>query len=452
VRPASTPAGSLAESIPPSARKLLSELGVLGAVEQAGFQPNGGNTVWWADNGVRSEAFGDGDQGFHVDREGLENVLVAAAESVGVRVYDRATARSAKEGDGGWSIYCEAEGRQRLELRTPWVLDATGRHGLVARREGREPDRSTTTLALVRRYRLSDGGDAATATHTLVESYLDGWAWSVPLDHEVRCFTAMVDQRHQTLEGVDVAGMLDAELVKTRELAGVLAGSHPVGAAWACPASLYTARRFGRPGLLLVGDAGSFIDPLSSYGVKKALSSGWLAGVTAHTALIDSAMTQASVGFFDRRERDVYRSYRRVSARFFEEAARAYDHPYWITRAEAARAAGGGEPDDADVDPDRISPLPVPEADVRAAFDAIRSRERLDAIPGPTLRTLERPGIEGQRIVLADHVASDTYPEGLRFVRGVDLRRLVEIAPQHGDVPESWSAYNGVGGPGCPPP
>ena len=37
VRPTNTPAGALAESIPPSARRLLSELGVLKATDAAGF-------------------------------------------------------------------------------------------------------------------------------------------------------------------------------------------------------------------------------------------------------------------------------------------------------------------------------------------------------------------------------------------------------------------------------
>ena len=89
----------------------------------------------------------------------------------------------------------------------------------------------------------------------------------------------------------------------------------------------------------------------------------------------------------------------------------------------------------------------VPEDDVRAAFDVIRAREHLDAVTGPTLRTFERPAIDGHRIVLQDHLASDAYPQGMRFVHTVDLRRLVEQAPRHQDVPDAWSAYNGVATP-----
>ena len=51
VCPPSPPAGQLAESVPPSARLLLSELGVLDAVEAAGFYaPCGGRTPMHAAN------------------------------------------------------------------------------------------------------------------------------------------------------------------------------------------------------------------------------------------------------------------------------------------------------------------------------------------------------------------------------------------------------------------
>jgi len=431
--------------VPPSARKLLSELGVLEAVEQAGFHPNEGNTVWWAGGPVRSETFADDDRGFHVDRAGLERVLGEAAETFGVRVH-AATARAAEEEEGAWTVRCDGPDGTARSLRAPWVLDATGRHGLLARREGRQADRGTTTLALVRRFTRDDAWDGAQGTHTLVESYEDGWAWSVPLDARTRCVTAMVDQRHADLEGVDVSAMLDAELAKTRQLSEPLEGARPAGDAWACPASLYTASRFGRPGLLLVGDAGSFIDPLSSYGVKKALSSGWLAGVVAHTALVDPPMTRTAVELFDARERAVYESYRRVSARFFEEAAAAYGHAYWTARAEAARTAGTAA-DPSVADPDDPWTSALPEAEVRAAFDAIRSRERLAAERGPSVRPLERPAIHGHRVVLQPHLATDRCPHGMRWVRGVDLEALVAVAPSHAEVPDGWSAYNGVAAP-----
>jgi flavin-dependent dehydrogenase len=444
VRPAVPPGAALAESIPPSARRLLSELGVLDTVERAGFQRNLGNTVWWGGGEARTETFRDGESGFHVDRVSWERTLSAAARDAGVTVYDGAAARGTTEGADGWEVRCAAAG-DRLELRAPWVLDATGRRGVVAIKEGRERDRSTTTVALLRRWRRAGGFEGADPSHTLVESYRDGWVWSVPLAPDVRCLTAMVDHRHAELSAAKLGARLDAELDKARHVGALRAGAEPLGPAWACSTSLYTARRFGRRGLLLVGDAGSFIDPLSSFGVKKALSSGWLAAVTVHTALVDAPMADMAVGFFDRRERDVYRSYRRLSADFFEEGARAHGHPYWTERARAARAVAAGQ--GAPSDPDAADAPGLSTEEVRRALDEMRARDRLGAVRGSTLRLVRRPAIVGHRIVLEDHLASDRVPEGLRYVRGVDLRRVVEVAPLHEEVPDGWGAYNG----GAPP-
>jgi len=448
VRPSTPPAGALAESVPPSTRKLLADLGLLHDMERAGFHPNGGNTVWWAGGQGRVEAFPDGGHGFHVDRAGLERIMASAARAAGVRVHD-ATVRAAAESPEGWIVRCRAEGGPDLEIRTPWVLDATGRSGVVARGLGREHDRDTATLALVRRWRRKEGFRDVEATHTLVESYASGWAWSVPLDPEVRCLTAMVDRRHADLSGSDLNAALDAELDKAPRIGALRSGAVPVGPAWACPASLYTASRFAWPGILLVGDSGSFIDPLSSFGVKKALSSGWLAGIVVHTALDDPGMTETATKFFDERERDVYRKYRARSADFFEACAKTYRHEYWTTRARSSRI--GGDSASHTAEPDLLDEDGVPASEAKQALDVIRARPGLDAEPGSSIRIVERPTVVGHRIVLAEHLASDRLPHGLRWVRNVDLRRLVEVAPAHAEVPTGWAAYN-EGAPAVPLP
>ena len=455
VRPSRTPAGPLAESVPPSARRVLDEIGALPVLEGAGLHPNRGNSVWWADHEPRHEVFADDAAGFHTDRQTLESILVSVAESAGVRVYTGHSARKAHESADGWRITCEGPDGA-VTLTAPWVVDATGRHGFLARNEGRESDRDTTTLALVRRFRRPGGWPADEADLTLVESYDAGWAWSVPVDAETRCFTAMIDQRRVDLAGDDLDAHLAHELSGTRHIGSQLEGAEPVGQAWACPASLYSAKRYGRRGLLLAGDAGSFIDPLSSFGVKKALSSGWLAGIVAHSSLVDPAIEAVAIDFFDQREREVYRRYREASAEFFESAASAHGSGYWSERARAARAAAdrsrdehaaAGRREAGTIDHIDLFGAEVPEAEVRAAFDRIRELDGLSAVPGTTLRTFERPGIDGYRIVLQDHLATDAWPDGIRYVRGVDLRTLLGVAPRFREVPDGWSEYNGLAAP-----
>ena len=94
--------------------------------------------------------------------------------------------------------------------------------------------------------------------------------------------------------------MYRAELDKATNMRGLLEGAQLSGAPWGCDASLYSAHRYAGNGFLLVGDAASFIDPLSSFGVKKALASAWLAAIVVNTSLGNPAMGAVASEFFDR--------------------------------------------------------------------------------------------------------------------------------------------------------
>src|SRR6185437_13418244 len=96
------------------------------------------------------------------------------------------------------------------------------------------------------------------------------------------------------------------EIARVHGIARRLAGAIQLSAARACAASIYDAERAADSGLVLVGDAASFIEPLSSAGVQKAMASAWRATVVANTCLRHAGMTSAALDFYVRREREVY--------------------------------------------------------------------------------------------------------------------------------------------------
>ena len=49
--------------------------------------------------------------------------------------------------------------------------------------------------------------------------------------------------------------------------------------------------------------------------------------------------------------------------------------------------------------------------------------------------------MRGRRIVLDEHLASPALPDGVRFLRDVDLPPLVEMAPGFDQVPDLYQAY-----------
>jgi len=173
------------------------------------------------------------------------------------------------------------------------VLDCSGRAGVVARRFRRvQPGHRTHALVGVWE---RDTWDLPDDTHTVVETFEDGWAWSVPVSATVRHVGVMVGQ----------GAPYRAAVEKTAALRQRLEGA-TLRHDWACDASLYYSEAYAGAQFFLVGDAGSFIDPLSSFGVKKALASAWLAAVAAHTSLLDSGRQTVARDFFSNWERGVY--------------------------------------------------------------------------------------------------------------------------------------------------
>src|SRR5438309_1660710 len=112
-------------------------------------------------------------------------------------------------------------------------------------------------------------------------------------------------RRPRAPTGRELEAAYRGEIAKTVEMRRLLAGAGLLRV-FACDASLYSSRAYAGPRFLLAGDAASFIDPLSSFGVKKALASAWMAAVTAHTCLLHPDRRPVAVDFFSNWERQVY--------------------------------------------------------------------------------------------------------------------------------------------------
>src|SRR5262249_33718078 len=135
---------------------------------------------------------------------------------------------------------------------------------------------------------------------------------------------------------------------------------------WACDATTYSSSRYAGPQYLLVGDAGSFVDPLSSFGVKKALASAWVAATVVNTCLTHPELERQALDFYTAGERDLYAQHASQSRTFAREAAARYPDAFWIERASAAV--------DEPVRPlERYRP-----SDVQAALRDIQSREDVE--------------------------------------------------------------------------
>lgn len=442
-----------AESLPPSCRKPLGLVGLLQAVEAAGFLETAGNSAAWETGTLRSTPFG-GPTGFQVERTRLDAVMQEAARAAGAEVLAAASAREVEVAGDGAVVRWAAPGAAG-RLRARWVIDASGRAGVLARRGHRLRFAGPATTAILGEWRGHRPADVP-PDHTVVEAYPGGWVWSVPLSADRHHVAVMVDPAVTPIRGAPLGRVYREELARTRHLARILEGHDLVLAPWARTATPYAARRYAGERSLLVGDAASFIDPLSSFGVKKALASGWLGAVATHTALIAPDRAAAARALFEERERIAVEHFAALAASFYRAAAGRFDGAFWTRRtrgngvppredgSDAADRAFGSDHAaglaESSGFPDNLRG-PAAEARIRQALAAIRAAPSLRMRPAPGLRRERRPTVRGREVVVEEHLFSPALSAGIRFIGPVELPLLLDLLADECGVPALYEAY-----------
>lgn len=421
----------IAETLPPSTRKVMAAVGILDAVENSGACRNVGNAVWWGGGEGRIEDFRAPDDGLGLQiwRPDFDRLLAAEAVAAGVTWKTGNVSDVHFADDRVETAVVDRAGRVE-RLVSSFVVDASGR-SCVLGRPSRQPIPGRRTHAWIGCWSQPSSIVPAGDTRTLVETTDDGWVWSVPVSVGERCVTVMVDpERTRFAATGSLERRYRAELAKATHIGALLAGA-TLQRVWGCDASLYETADLGGPRHLLVGDAASFIDPLSSFGVKKALTSAWMGAAVAHTCVIDPSMESPARELFAAREREAFTSSVRLSADYARQAAAHHDTAFWHARCQV--------PDAFRVE--ATTAAPVAEGEVAKAFADLRSRPAVSLRPAAGVRFEWQAAFHQDRVALERAISAGAFARPLRFIENVDLTCLVEIATRHSQVGDLFAGY-----------
>lgn len=421
------PRHQIGESLTPSILPLLDFLDVRDEVEAAGFLRMSGHSVCWGSATPRTAHYSPDQQrqGFQSVRAAFDHILLDRARRAGVRVLEGRPVQDVTT-DGAHTVSVRYAPDERI--RAAFCVDATGHAGVCARHGLRQRDTVFQTLALTGYWRPATGPAGHDFANTLLEAYPNGMVWSVPLHTGLRNVTLLIDwQRGEPLKRGGLRKFYVDELGAAAYVSSFLTQARLVAGPHVFDASLYTARRFATRRSLLVGDAGLFIDPLSSEGVHKAMASAVSAAVVINTILQRPGMREQAAALYDTGQRETYDSHYRQSARYYAEEFRWPQHPFWQRRRRVPP-------------PDRDAPqAPVGDAAVHfSPFDA-RPVTALGVSSDVVVR--EQPVIEGVYVELRPVVVAPRYPRGLRFLSGVNVPRLLECVRARRTVPDILEAY-----------
>jgi flavin-dependent dehydrogenase len=285
--------------------------------------PETGRTMWWESDEPVIEDYAGPQRRCQIERTELDRILLDNARKAGVHVLRNTHAPS-------FDLSSSRVTHDSGTTEARFIVDATGRTGLLVRQIRRFWDDRYTTIGVCRILRGADlqGVDP---NHTLVEAFDTGWGWSVPFADGLRYVCLMVDAMDAR---TGVEGAYKGALEGAVHLRKMFRNARPEGPVFGRDASLYYAERYAGRNWILIGDAASFSDPVASFGLERALRSAQAGAATVHACLSDTSAAEAEADRYDAAQRRAYLELQNEAKRRFAQAAGRFPGaPFWETRA-----------------------------------------------------------------------------------------------------------------------
>jgi flavin-dependent dehydrogenase len=229
-------------------------------------------------------------QTWQVLRSEFDQLLMENARSKGAEVLEEMTVTSLLR-DGDRVAGARARDKQGVEreFRASITLDCTGKEAFAAvRNQWRVKDPYLNKVAVWTYYqgaKRDAGLDEGATTVAFVPE--KGWFWYIPQHNDMVSVGVVADGKYLSRDGVRTPeGIFHREIQQNAWINGYLAGGKQVGPYYITSEFSFHSRHCGCEGLLLVGDAFCFLDPVFSSGVMLALKSGVMAADAVHEAIV----------------------------------------------------------------------------------------------------------------------------------------------------------------------
>lgn len=287
---------TIGESLIPFCWDALDRLGLVDAVQKSGFSfpKNAVQFVGTMGNVSRPFYFFEHSEHpraytWQVVREDFDKLLRDNAQCAGATMLEETRAREFVTDEAGRVLgvsAIDAHGAP-LELRAPITIDATGRDTFAQSRLGwRVPDEKLKKMAIWTYFKGAKRAEGIDEGTTMVV-YLPqkGWFWFIPLPNDVLSIGCVADKDYLFDGTKDLGEIFMREVAKQPWMIERLEHATRIDGFRVTSEFSYRSRHCAKDGLLLIGDAFAFLDPVFSSGVYFALTSGVLGGDAVHAAL-----------------------------------------------------------------------------------------------------------------------------------------------------------------------
>ena len=287
------PRYTIGESLIPHCYFPLKRLGLIEKLKKSAF-PKKYSVQFAGLSGSVSQPFyffqhreHESSQSWQVSRSDFDKMLLDNAEEKGAEVVYSTTASKFLTGENDQILGVEDSTGKKWHAKM--TLDASGRNGFATTRLGwRIRDQFLNKVAVWRYYKGAkrDEGldEGATTVAYLPET---GWFWYIPLQDDTVSVGIVAERDYLFSETKDLEEIFDREIENNAWIKEHLACGKQSVAAQVTGEFSYRSKYCAKDGLVLIGDAFTFLDPVFSSGVFLALKSGGLAADSVHQAILN---------------------------------------------------------------------------------------------------------------------------------------------------------------------
>jgi halogenation protein CepH len=328
----------IGESLLSATVPILQHVGVLPAIEAAGFIRKPGGTFVWGSNAEPWSFWFHEDPGgythaFHVVRAQFDDILLRHAERQGAEVREGVTVESL-DGEGPFHVTARGDDGSAMRVDAAHVVDASGQNAVLGRRERlREFNPFFKNLALWSYFADAGRMDPPHRDNILSAAHREGWCWYIPLHDGTVSVGAVVDagRWRERAKAATLAATFAELLAGCAPVQRLLTGARQVAPVRVIRDYSYSSTRFYSGGALLAGDAACFLDPVFSTGVHLACLSGLLAADCLEDVLAKRRTIAVAFPAYDAAYRQAFERYRRFLVYFYNHHS-ATDSYFWQAR------------------------------------------------------------------------------------------------------------------------
>ncbi len=274
----------IGESLLPYNQAIFRELGVLPAIQAAGF-PQKLGARFSLSNGLVSTRFVFRRGKFtreaevvQVERAKFDHILLRHARSSGADVREGWTVLKTDSDADGVNVEARGPDGAIHNFRAAFVIDASGRANLTGNQENlRVVHPRLKKLAVFGHFTgvARDDGDAA--GDTIIVRLENKWFWIIPISAEKTSVGLVLDKEEFAQLGGNPQNVFERWVGSTPAVQERMARARLAGPMQTTTDFSYFNRRLAGGRVLRIGDAAGFMDPIFSAGVYLAMWSGKLA-------------------------------------------------------------------------------------------------------------------------------------------------------------------------------